>query len=92
MRTESSFPEVVPRTPRNWCVCVDMVLVGHIAFLAIPQHEGWSFVLGRLREVVKGREGLPTMAGIQFRVGGIDCIHPQALLVFHSQTRSAQAM
>lgn len=39
------------------CVCVDTVLVGHIPVSAIPHYVEWSFVLGLLREVVKGRAG-----------------------------------
>lgn len=38
-------------------MCVDTTLVGHIPFLAIPHYVVWSFVLGLLREVVKGRAG-----------------------------------
>lgn len=37
---------------------VDTTLVGHIPFLAIPHYVVWSFVLGLLRDLVKGRPGV----------------------------------
>ena len=36
---------------------MDTTLVGHILFLVTPHYTTWSFALGHLRDVVKGRAG-----------------------------------
>lgn len=51
---------------------VDTTLVGHMPFLAIPHYVVWSFVLGLLRELVKGRAGVHnTWNSVLFRGHGL---------------------
>lgn len=65
-------------------MCVDTTLVGHIPFLAVPYYMVWSFVLGLLKEVVKGRAGahkgwnsaLYRGHGLNFPIG-----HPDASIL-----------
>lgn len=67
----------MPNALRNWRVCVDTASVGHIPFLAVPHCAVWSFVLGLLREVAKGRAGAHNSVlyrghGLTFPMGCLD--------------------
>lgn len=59
---------------------MDTTLVGHIPFLALPHYMVWSFVLGLLREVAKGRTGAHNgWNSVSF--SGMGEIFPEANLV-----------